>query len=193
MALRVVNRVLLALIGLALICAGGIVLARGLDWPVPSWWPYHGPGDVLLSRANRLRWRSEDWWWPAVIAALAVLMVLALWWLLAQPRRARVPDVLVDTRDGEGALVRGRALEDALVDDAETLDGVARARARLTGRRTDPVARVRLLLEPHAVPTVTLRRLTDEAVADARDAAGLRSLPTEIRLRAARHKPERVL
>ncbi|RDG39353.1 alkaline shock response membrane anchor protein AmaP [Streptomyces corynorhini] len=190
--LRPVNRVLLALAGLILLCAGGIVLARGLAWPVPSWWPYRGPRDVLLSRADRERWHGTDWWWPVVIAVLAVLVVLALWWLLAQTRRARLSEVLVDSGDGEGAALRGRALEEAMEDDARSLDGVARARVRLTGRRTGPAARVRLLLEPHAAPADTLRRLGDEALAHARDSAGLASLPAEVRLRAARHRAERV-
>ncbi|MFJ2114771.1 MULTISPECIES: alkaline shock response membrane anchor protein AmaP [unclassified Streptomyces] len=186
------NRVLLALIGLVLLCAGGLALARGLGWAVPSWWPYGGPHDVLLSRADRLRWRDDGWWWPVVIAALAVLVVLALWWLLSQLRRSRLPEVLVNSGDGEGAVVRGRALENALEDDATTLDGVARARVRLTGRRTGPAARVRLLLEPHAAAGETLRRLTGEALAHARDSAGLAALPAEVRLRAAPHRAERV-
>ncbi|MFJ1747004.1 alkaline shock response membrane anchor protein AmaP [Streptomyces sp. NPDC088116] len=189
---RLINRVLLALIGLVLLCAGGVALAVGLEWPVPSWWPYSGSHDVLLSRANRQRWRGEGWWWPVVIAVLAIVVVLALWWLFSQLRRARTAEVLVDSRDGEGAVLRGRALEGALVDDAESLDGVARAQARLTGRRTNPAARLRLLLEPHAVPTETLNRLTGEALAHARESAGLGELPAEVRLRAAKHRAERV-
>ncbi|MFE1958291.1 alkaline shock response membrane anchor protein AmaP [Streptomyces sp. NPDC059479] len=190
--IRVVNRVLLALIGLALLCAGGLVLARGLGWPVPSWWPYTGPHDVLLSHANRERYRTDGWWWPAVIAGLTVVALLALWWLLAQLRRARLAEVLVDSGDGQGALLRGRALESVLEDDAESLDGVARANVRLRGRRSGPSARIRLLLEPHASPRRSVNRLTDEALAHARDSTGLAALPAEVRLRAARHSAERV-
>ncbi|MFD5035136.1 alkaline shock response membrane anchor protein AmaP [Streptomyces sp. NPDC058405] len=189
---RVVNRVLLALIGLVLLCAGGVALAQGLGWPVPSWWPYGGPHDVLLSRANRLRWRNEGWWWPAVIAVLAVVVVLALWWLLSQLRRARLAEVLVDSGDGEGALLRGRALEGVLESEAESMDGVAGARVRLTGRRSEPAARVRLLLEPHVAPGEALSRLSGEALTHARDSAGLAALPAEVRLRAAKHRAERV-
>ena len=93
---------------------------------VPSWWPFDGKDDVLLSKADRTRWRDEGWWWPTVIAVLAVLVVLALWWLLAQLRRGRLAEVLVDSGDGEGALLRGRALEGVLGDEAEALDGVVR-------------------------------------------------------------------
>ncbi|WP_327322772.1 alkaline shock response membrane anchor protein AmaP [Streptomyces sp. NBC_01210] len=190
--LRVVNRVLLGLAGLVLLCVGGGVMAAGAGLSVPSWWPWDGRHDVLLSKADRYRWRDEGWWWPTVIAALAVLVLLAVWWLLAQLRRSRLAEVLVDSGDGEGALLRGRALEGVLEGEAKALDGVARARVSLTGRRSTPEARVDLLLEPHAAPVETLARLTDEAVAHARDSAGLASLPAEVRLRAAKHRAQRV-
>ncbi|MFI6897222.1 alkaline shock response membrane anchor protein AmaP [Streptomyces sp. NPDC050256] len=187
-----VNRVLLGLAGLVLVCVGGGVLAAALGLSVPSWWPWYGKRDVLLSDADRDRWRSEGWWWPVVIAVLAVLVVLALWWLLAQLRRARLAEVLVDSGDGEGALLRGRALEGVLAQEAGALDGVARAQVALTGRRSEPQARIRLLMEPHAAPDEALGRLTDEALAHARDSAGLAKLPAEVRLKAVKHRAERV-
>ncbi|TXL92942.1 alkaline shock response membrane anchor protein AmaP [Streptomyces sp. IB2014 016-6] len=190
--LRVVNRVLLGLVGLVLLCVGGAVLATGLGVSVPSWWPYTGKKDVLLSHDDRDRWSAQGWWWPVVIAVLAVLLLLMLWWLLSQLRRARLAEVLVDSGDGEGALLRGRALENVLASEAESLDGVSRARVRLTGRRSAPEARVRLLLEPHVAPGEALEGLTREAVGHARDSAGLEALPTEARLRAAKHRAQRV-
>ncbi|MEV6471034.1 alkaline shock response membrane anchor protein AmaP [Streptomyces sp. NPDC051657] len=187
-----VNRVLLALAGLVLVVVGGAVLAAGLGASVPSWWPWDGRTDVLLSTADRQRWRDEGWWWPTVIAVLAILVILALWWFLAQLPRGRLADVLVDSGDGEGAQVRGRALEGVLAGEAETLDGVARAQAMLTGRRTAPRARVRLLMEPHAAPLGTLNAVADGALAHARDSAGLDGLPAEVRIRAVKHRAERV-
>lgn len=187
-----VNRVLLGLAGLILLVVGGAVLATGLGASVPSWWPYDGKGDVLLSEAGRTRWRDEGWWWPTVIAVLAVLVVLALWWLLAQLRRGRLAEVLVDSGDGEGALLRGRALEGALGDEAGALDGVADAKVALTGRRTAPRARIRLLMEPHGAPGTVLRGLSEVALAHARTSAGLEQLPAEVRLKAVKHRAERV-
>lgn len=187
-----VNRVLLALAGLVLVVVAGAVLAAGLGASVPSWWPWDGKTDVLLSAADRQRWRDDGWWWPTVIAVLAVLVVLALWWFLAQLRRGRLADVLVDSGDGEGAQLRGRALEGVLAGEAEALDGVARAQAMLTGRRTAPRARIRLLMEAHAAPLGTLNAVADGALAHARDSAGLDELPAEVRLRAVKHRPERV-
>ncbi|MEV7112112.1 alkaline shock response membrane anchor protein AmaP [Streptomyces anulatus] len=187
-----VNRVLLALAGLVLVVVGGAVLAAGLGASVPSWWPWDGKTDVLLSTADRQRWRDEGWWWPTVIAVLAVLVVLALWWFLAQLRRGRLADVLVDSGDGEGAQLRGRALEGVLAGEAGSLDGVARAQAMLTGRPTAPRVRVRLLMEPHAAPLGTLNAVVDGALAHARNSAGLDGLPAEVRLKAVKHRAERV-
>ncbi|MEU5718226.1 alkaline shock response membrane anchor protein AmaP [Streptomyces sp. NPDC020403] len=187
-----VNRVLLGLAGLILLVVGGSVLATGLGVSVPSWWPFDGRDDVLLSRGDRYRWRDEGWWWPTVIAVLAVLVLLALWWLLAQLRRARLAEVLVDSGDGEGALLRGRALEGALGDEAGAMDGVSDAKVSLTGRRTAPRARVRLLMEPHAAPEQALRGLSERALYHARTSAGLAELPAEVRLRAVKHRAQRV-
>lgn len=147
---------------------------------------------MLLSDAERTRWRDTDWWWATVIAVLAVVVLLALWWLTAALRRRRLAEVLVDTGDGAGALLRGRALEGVLAGDASDLDGVARAHVHLTGRRSAPEARVRLLLEPHVDPATALHHLTTQSLTHARNSAGLESLPAEVRLKAAKHGAERV-
>ncbi|MFF1642213.1 alkaline shock response membrane anchor protein AmaP [Streptomyces sp. NPDC058246] len=190
--LRMVNRVLMGIIGLALVVLGGSVMAVGLGADSPSWWIHDGRHDVLLSDTERTRWRDHGWWWPAVIAALAVLVLLVLWWLAAVLRRRRLAEVLVDTGDGEGALLRGRALEGVLSAEAAQLDGVAQAQVQLTGRRGTPEARVRLLLEPHVDPGHALHLLTAEALAHARDSAGLAALPAEVRLRGVKHRAARV-
>ncbi|MEU7325551.1 alkaline shock response membrane anchor protein AmaP [Streptomyces griseoviridis] len=190
--LRGVNRILLALVGLILLVAGGSVLAVGLGANPPSWWVYGSRHDVLLSHAQRTRWRADGWWWPTVIAVLAVLVLLALWWLAAVLRRRRLAEVLVDTRDGEGARLRGGALEDVFADQTSRLDGVARARVRLRGSRGAPAARLRLLLEPHVDPGTTLQDIATGPLAHARDSARLAELPTEIRVRAVKHRAERV-
>ncbi|MFJ8186401.1 alkaline shock response membrane anchor protein AmaP [Streptomyces sp. NPDC096105] len=189
---KTVNRVLLALAGLVLCALGGSVLAIGLGAPAPSWWLHDGRHDVLLDDSERTRWRDEGWWWPVVIAALAVVVLLCLWWLVSVLRRRRMSEVFVDSGDGEGAALRGRALEHALAEEANRQDGVARARVRLTGRRGTPRARVVLLLEPHVDPGTALDTLTAGPLTHAREATGLPALPAEVRLRAVKHRPERV-
>ncbi|MEV8586023.1 alkaline shock response membrane anchor protein AmaP [Streptomyces sp. NPDC051180] len=190
--LRRVNRALLGLAGVVLVLAGGAVLAAALDLSVPTWWPWSGPSDVLLSTADRRRGQEHGWWWPVVIAVLGIVVLLALWWLLVQFRRARLAEVLVDTGDGEGALVRGRTLEGVLEADATAQEGVSKARVSLTGRRTAPRTRVALLLEPYASPGAALNTLSTQALAHARTSVGLPALPTEARLRAVKHRARRV-
>ncbi|MGV9697525.1 alkaline shock response membrane anchor protein AmaP [Streptomyces sp. NPDC003470] len=190
--LRTVDRVLLGLVGLVLIAVGGAVLAVSYGVSPPSWWVHQGPHDVLLSNAERTRWRGSGWWWPVVIAALAVLLLLALWWLVAVLRRRRLSEVLVRTGDGEGAVLRGRALEGVLAQETDRVDGVERVGVRLTGRRDAPRARVRLLLAPHVDPGTALDDLTAHALTHARDSAGLAALPAEVRLHGVKHHAERV-
>ncbi|MCB5907318.1 alkaline shock response membrane anchor protein AmaP [Streptomyces pinistramenti] len=195
---RTVNRVLLGLIGAVLLGTGGVVLLAGLGlasawhFSLPGGWPWTRPDDVLLSDEHRTRWVDRGWWWPAVIAVLAVVVLLLLWWLLGQLRRRRLGQILVDSGDGEGATLRGRALEGVLAAETEALDGVERAGVRLTGRRTRPQVRAVLALAPHADPGTVLLRFSDGAVARARGSAGLERLPAEVRLRAVRHRAERV-
>ncbi|MFI7411405.1 alkaline shock response membrane anchor protein AmaP [Streptomyces sp. NPDC049627] len=190
--LRVVNRVLIGLVGLVLLVIGGSVLAVGLGLQPPSWWIHDSRHDVLLSDAERTRWRDDGWWWPTVFAVLAVLVLLALWWLTANLRRRRLTEVLVDTGDGEGALLRGRALENVLANEAAAMEGVHRAQVHLRGRRSAPETRVRLLLEPHVDPGTALNDLTAQALTHARNSAGLAALPTEVRLKGVKHRAERV-
>ncbi|MFJ3811818.1 alkaline shock response membrane anchor protein AmaP [Streptomyces sp. NPDC090073] len=187
-----VHRVLLALVGLLLLVGGGSVLAVGLGVRPPFRWLHTSPHDVLLSRAERTHWRDTGWWWPAVIAALAVLLLLALWWLLAALRRRRPAEIPVDTGDGEDAVLLGGALESALTQDAARQEGVARARILLRGRRGAPTARAWLQLEPDVDPAPALADFTRQALAHARESAGLASLPAEVRLGAVRHHAERV-
>ncbi|MCT2544143.1 MULTISPECIES: alkaline shock response membrane anchor protein AmaP [Streptomyces] len=196
--LKAVNRVLLGLLGLGLFALGGGVLLGGLDlqrhwgFDVPGWWPFRGPEDVVLGTWGRVRWRAEDWWWPAVIAVLVVLLALLLWWLLAQLHRHRLGQVLIESEGDAAARLNGRALEDAIEEEAQVLDGISQAHVRLTGRRAAPAARVRLLLKPHAEPVRTLEQLSGETLAHARDSAGLDRLPSEVRLREVRHRSRRV-
>ncbi|WNI14959.1 alkaline shock response membrane anchor protein AmaP [Actinacidiphila sp. ITFR-21] len=193
-----VNRVLLAVTGLVLLALGLAVLIGGLDlqrhwdFTLPSAWPFTGPKDVLLTAHDRTRYRSHDWWWPVVIAALGVVFLVALWWLLAQARTKRLRQLAVDSGDGQGAQIRGRALESVLTAESEAYDGVEWAGATLVARRGTPSARLVLGLAPHATPQDVVAGLDGEVLAHARASAGLDELPAEARLRAVRHRARRV-
>ena len=192
------NRVLLGLIGLVLLAVGLAVLVGSLDlqrrwnFTMPSAWPFTGPKDVLLTAHDRTRYRSHGWWWPAVIAALGVLFLGALWWLLAQARTRRLRQLRVDSGDGEGALLRGRALEGVLTAESQAYEGVEWAGSTLVGKRGRPQARLLLGLAPHATPVDVVADLDASVLSRARSSAGLAELPAEARLRAVRHRASRV-
>lgn len=193
-----INRVLLAFIGLVLFALGVAVLIGSLnlqrhwDFTLPSSWPFSGPKDVLLSAHDRTRYRHRDWWWPVVIAALAVIFLVSLWWLLGQFRTRRMRQLRIDSGDGQGALIRGRAVENVLITESEAYDGVEWAGAALVPLHGQPQARLVLGLAPHATPVELVAGLDAEVLAHARGSMGLGELPAEARLRAVRHGASRV-
>ncbi|MFB6616750.1 alkaline shock response membrane anchor protein AmaP [Streptomyces sp. NPDC056367] len=180
-----VNRILLAVAG-AVLLAVGVVLLTGS-------WPLHGRHAPLLAAADRARYGQAGGWWWAVLAGLAVCVLLALWWLLSQLRRARLAAVEVDTGDGAFAVLRGRALEEAVAAEVGALDGVARCKASLRGRRGSPALRLAMELEPHAVPADALSALAGPVMTHARTSAGLPELPAEARLKVTSHRAQRVV
>ncbi|MGW7327509.1 alkaline shock response membrane anchor protein AmaP [Streptomyces sp. NPDC054840] len=183
--LATVNRILLAVAGAVLLAAGIVVLSGS--------WPLHGRHAPLLSEEIRNRYGHADgWWWWAVLAALTVCVLLALWWLLSQLRRPRLRAVVVDTGDGAYAMLRGRAIEEAVAAEAGALDGVAGCRVALRGRRGSPALRVALELEPHAVPADALAAVAGPVLDHARTSVGLPELPAEARLKVTSHRAQRV-
>ncbi|MFD8981717.1 alkaline shock response membrane anchor protein AmaP [Streptomyces sp. NPDC059564] len=182
--LGVVNRTLLALTGLVLLAAGACLLT--------GFRPLGGRHAPLLTAEARSRYGHPEGWWWALLAALALCVLLALWWLLAQLRRPRLAALPVDTGDGAYALLRGHALESAVAAEAGALDGVSGCRVALRGRRGSPTLRVALELEPHAVPADALAGLAGPVLTHARTSAGLPELPAEARLKVTAHHAQRV-
>jgi hypothetical protein len=185
-----VNRLMLGLTGLVLLGVGLAVLAGGLGH-----WPYGSAHDVLLSATARRRYRGERWWWPTVIGVLGIVVLVALWWLLAQFRDRRIRRIQVeggDSGDGQGVVLRGRALENIVAAEAESLPGVAHAQAALTTPRDAPTVRLLLALAPHADPGALLTELDTYVLERARTSAALPALAAEARLRAVSHRASRV-
>jgi hypothetical protein len=194
----VLNRILLALTGLVLLGGGLLILAAGVDiyrrWHLtpPTGWPLTTPDDILLSSADRARWSNQGWWWPAVIATLALITLLALWWLIAQLRRHHPGGIQVGgAPPQEGVELRDRALSDAIAAEASRLPGVQRADARITGRSARPRTHLALTLTPHGSPGPVLHALCEGPLRNARQTTGSTRLPTDVRLRVAGHRPRR--
>ncbi|MET9465677.1 alkaline shock response membrane anchor protein AmaP [Streptomyces sp. NPDC006544] len=192
------NRVLLALAGIVLLGAGVMILAGGFDlyrrWQVtpPDGWRLSTPEAVLLSDVDRTRWTDEGWWGPTVIAVLAVVVLLALWWLLAQLRRTHPGHIPVGGPPAvEGVELRERVLSDALAADALQQPGVHKARARMDGSVKHPQAHLDLTLTPDGEPGPILRALGDGPLERARRSTGRAGLPATVLLRATPHKAHR--
>ncbi len=192
-----INRTLLALAGIVLLGTGLLILAGGFDlyrrWSLtpPDGWPLTAPHDVMLADADRTRWADEGWWWPAVIAVLAVVTLLAVWWLLAQLRRTHPGTLSVGGAHAvDGVELREGALGDALAADARHLPGVHQARARMDGSSSHPEAHLALTLTPDAEPGPVLQALRDGPLERARRSTD-RTLPARAHLRLTPHKPHR--
>ena len=144
--------------------------------PVDRWrWTHDGLG----------RWRDHSWWPPVVIAALAVALLLFLCWVALEVRAGRLR-VLPLGRDG--VTLAGPALAAAMAGRVQAVDGVARAHVRLLGRPHRLRARITLVLAADGSPRAVLRRLAEQAVAEARAAAAPRALEAEVRIGVRTHR-----
>lgn len=190
------NRVLLALLGLVLLGGGLLALAGGADiyrrWNLtpPADWPLTTPQDVLVPRADQTRWTGQGWWWPTVIAGLALLMLLALLWLLSQVRRRRPRHVSAADTPQQAVALSDHVLGDALATDLDMLPGIRRTQARVFGPSTRPQTWINLTLNPGSTPRHVLPDVRD-AVERARRSTGWDELPASVRLSVARHSPHR--
>ncbi|WP_051969515.1 hypothetical protein [Kitasatospora azatica] len=186
-----VNRVLLGLVGAVLVAGTLLVLAGGFDLyhhlgvTPPAHWPLTSPGQPVLSDAARTRWRDRGWWWPAVVAGLTALLLLALGWIALQLRRPAPAELDLPTPDLPGLRLRlrGAALAAAVQGAAVDLPRVTAARVRLVGRRRKLRLRAVLLLEPGSDPGGAVRAFRTGPLGHARAALGLtEDLPLDLRL-----------
>ncbi|MFC9815914.1 hypothetical protein ACFVJM_28065 [Streptomyces virginiae] len=115
---------------------------------------------------------------------LAIVTVLALWWLLAQLRRTHPSDPSEGALVLDGVALREGALSDAMAPDAPGVcRGVRRARARMDGSSHQPEAHIDITLTPEAEPGPFFQALRDGPLQHAGHTVG-RTLCTKTRLRA---------
>ncbi len=135
-----------------------------------------------------------DWIWPVIAAAAAIVVVLALRWLLtlmfSTDRRRDIP-VVAASSAGRTVLTAG-ALTEAVAEEIESYQGVHAASARLIGEPAAPKLVVGADLEADADPAALRRRIETGAVAHARTAVGDPDLAAQLDLTVTTRPSARV-
>ncbi len=172
------NHILLSLIGVLLLAGGAYLVLRHLG-RLGAQQPAH---DVVYSHAQAHWLHAHNWIWLAVAAVVVVLGLIALRWLLVQPRVDRIRTLRVD-RDLHAAgrtRMTADVLTDAIETDVEGYPGVERARAVLVGAVDDPAIVLRVQVRPLADLGAAYRLVVDEALPAARVALDRKDVPAQV-------------
>lgn len=172
------NHLLLTLVGLVLLAAGAYLVLRHLG-RLGTAQPAH---DVVYSHAQARWLHTHNWIWLTVAAVVAVLGLIALRWMLVQPRIDRIRTLRID-RDLHAA-GRTRMPADVLTDAVETdvagYPGIERARAVLVGAVDAPEIVLRVQVRPLADLGAAYRLIVAEALPSAREALDQPALPAQV-------------
>ena len=179
------DRWLTVLIGLVLLLVGvGVtLLSYGVFGVARAGRPLLDPIILDTVAAQPLLWRVV-----AIVGGL-LLAVFGLTWVARSVRPEPRPDVVLNGGADTTIRVSSAAAGEAVASQAETLPGVARARARLVGSAAAPALRVTLWLADDADVRGVLARLSDEVLATARESLDLPALPVAVRLELERPQP----
>lgn len=174
------NRIGLAIVGVLLLLAGVAAALRGLDL-LPD---LLGGAEVpVTDESTRDFVADQGWFWPAVAAALILIAVLALWWLLVQARTSVVGTLRLEADAGFGATrMPARALAGAIEDDLGRSPYLGRSRANIIGSSADPHLRLAASVNPASDPDAVRTRVHD-VIDRCREALEAPDLPTTVLLR----------
>ncbi|GAA4862800.1 alkaline shock response membrane anchor protein AmaP [Actinomycetospora straminea] len=172
------DRVLTTLLGLVLVAAAVLTLlvSYGVFGTFRAQRPVIDP--LLVSwigtHATATRWIA--------IGVGVVLFVVGIAWVVRSLRPEPRPDVALSELPGERLVVEHAAVADAVRHDAETIDGVSRARVRLVGTPQKPALRIALTLVEGTDVRDVWADLDGRVLARAREAFAVSALPTAVRL-----------
>ncbi|QFG24347.1 alkaline shock response membrane anchor protein AmaP [Actinomadura sp. WMMB 499] len=182
------NRTGLIALGVVLLGAGGVGLARGAGL-------FGDETARVLSPGVRAFAEDNAWFWPVIAAAAVLLALLGLLWLIGQLRTHRVPALSMepDPHDGKTRL-SAKAVTGALEREIEEYPGVRRVRARLLGSSRRPELRLNVTYGQRADPAELRRRIQEEGVPRLCAALERETVPTVVRLRLVpREEPTTVV
>lgn len=172
------ERTLTSLVGLLGVLAGAGALVVGMGWLGQ----FRGHRPVLDPIA--VGWLSDHALYARIGAVVlgVLLLVFGLWWFFRSLRPERRPDLKLDETIGAELTVTAGALANAVQTDAESVDGVTRARVRSVGTVADPALRITLWLAEGAEVRRVWEDLDAYVLTRARESLGVETLPTAVRL-----------
>ena len=175
------DRLLLALVGLVALVAGGYGLARNLGAFGAA-----QSDEVLLGAPLRRAMADHAGWVGGVATFVALVLAWLGWrWLRRQlvGSSSTVRRVRVTTGPDGHTSVEAKALVEAVVRDVETGPHVRAAQARLTGPEKAFVLDLVVDLAPAADPRAVRRHVEDHVLSRARSALEREDLTFTVRLR----------
>ncbi|MGY6654281.1 alkaline shock response membrane anchor protein AmaP [Amycolatopsis sp. TRM77291] len=178
------ERALTVLIGLLALLGGAAVVVVGAGWLGT-----HRAGRPLVDPIA-LDWLSRHALASRIGAiVLGVLLLwLGLWWFFRSLRPEGRPDLDL----GDDLVVTSSAISEAVRADAETVDGVGRARVRAVGDKENPALRITLWLVEGTDLKRVWEQLDHTVLARARESLGVDVLPTAVRIELDTSAPQRV-
>lgn len=181
------ERLLTGVVGALAVLTGALVAVVGLGW-LGS---YRAKRPVIDPIA--VQWIVDRPLVSRVVALVAGLLLLALGliWFFRALRPEAQPDLALDRTVGKGLRVTAGALADAVQADAERIDGVSRARARMVGDRTNPALRLSLWLREGSDVKAVWQELDEQVLGRARESLGVTTLPTGVRFELAAARRQR--
>lgn len=166
------------LVGLLLLAAGvlALVLSLGVFGVYRAQRPVVDPIalDWMAANPTPARW--------ILLGVGVVLFVLGLMWAVRALRPEPRPDVLLSESPGQRLTVEHQAISDAVRRDAESIDGVSRARVRLVGDARRPALRLTLFLSEGTDVREVWAEVDGRVLARARQAFDVSALPTAVRV-----------
>jgi hypothetical protein len=135
-----------------------------------------------------------DWLWPVAAVAAAIVVLLALRWLLALLFSTdRSGDLPITPGGSTGrTTLAARAMTEAVTEEIESYRGISSARARLLGDPADPALVVTAALEETADFAALRQRIETGALAHARTAVGNPAMPAQLDMTVTTKRSTRV-
>ena len=177
------NRIGLSLTGLVLLAGGGYLLARSAG----AFGAQQAADPVYPDSTVDWVHTARPWLWLTIAAVAVVVGILAVRWLLVQLRSDSLNRVVLDSdRTGEPGAgltdLPSRAVAGAVGREIDSYPGISRVHAGLTGRPDEPELLLRVTVDPDADLARIRRRITGEALRNARTALDTAHLPTRLQL-----------